>query len=697
MGSFNSNSAKVPTETSPLPKAWLADLHKDFEGKIRATEQHEQLQAAARSKRRPKERKSAHPVDSRYDDQKPLTVSSATSADTVATPQLAASAHKQTSKHKTKPIKHNDLSNKAKSVPAMHKDTSVPGVSAPAVAKKHPVHHKASLKQQPSTTSQASVPGNVQIEEATLDEFIRRKDDEERTIPSEDEQWARSHDSQGRMRKLSRNILQEKPATVVSSAPTNSIPTTSAPLPEVARAQDTFTISDGFPAMARPEQRLTERHKTYIPEIAPTLTNGRRRVTRPSTPDSHDIRASTPRYDVEELKAMRKSYGAEHLRSWDIEQDMQHIFTTSSAATLRAFAQYQLTLDEPIDPEEVPARDLDPAEAHANHKMVSYCPEDRYGLTSTHAESTEIAVADPWTSAEVIEKDAVPMVLLGLAARARARKQVLVTEVPVFNHSTRKLQAAIEPQKTVSSRRNKAKTTKPTANNDKLTYKSGEKPAEFLDLPFEVQTTILEYALLQDEHIHVDALFRTLNKKPGEFQRRGYGALFVCHHFHKIGRAAYYAINTFTMSLGLWISLPRLMIAWPNVPRYANNIQPALMHTKHIIVAQLGPGEHGSTYGLWRHLVQFLRPFRHLEIVEIDLREPEYGSEPSGEEIDKVAPVPSDLRQRLQKTGGIRIGWAKRETGMTGIKEGALVCRTTRSQTQHWTQLSLSQVMNALP
>ena len=244
--------------------------------------------------------------------------------------------------------------------------------------------------------------------------------------------------------------------------------------------------------------------------------------------------------------------------------------------------------------------------------------------------------------------------------------------------------------------RNKGRTIEPK-RHDKLRYKPGEKAPEFLDIPCEIQTTIIESALLQDEHIHVDALFRTLNKKPGEFRRRGYGALFVCNHFHKIGREAYYAINTFTMSLGLWISLAKLMTAWPNIPRYANNIQPALLHMKHIIVAQLGPGEHGSTYGLWRHLVQFLRPFQHLEIVEIDLREPEYGWKGADEKNDQVAPVSEELRKRLQNAGGIRTGWTKRETDMTGIKEGALMCRTTRAQTQHWTRLSLAQVMNALP
>jgi len=326
-------------------------------------------------------------------------------------------------------------------------------------------------------------------------------------------------------------------------------------------------------------------------------------------------------------------------------------------------------------------------------------------LNPPRVDSRTIAAVDSWASLlenqdaglKLVEKPPVPTVILGLAARVSAREELLQNEVPAKPHSEdiEKAKAAVQPPKIGPSRRNKGKTIEPK-RHDKLRYKPVEKPPEFLDLPFEVQTTILKYALLQNEHIHVDALFRTLNKKPGEFRRRGYGALFVCHHFHKIGREAYYAINTFTMSLGLWISLAKLMTRWPNIPRYANNIQPALMHMRHIIVAQLGPGEHGSTYGLWRHLVQFLRPFQHLEVVEIDFREPEYGGRVSDGKNDKVVPVTKELRLRLQSAGGIRIGWTKKESNMTGIKEGALVYRTTRLQTGYCNAASLARVVNDL-
>jgi len=697
MRSSNSNTTKVSDDPSALPKAWLADLHKDFEAKIKATKQHEQMQAATKSKRRPKKRRSLQPMNSTDDGLKPLIVSIASSVATEDPHRPATKAQKPSQKHKAQHTKHNDFVIEANSVVAVQKTTPLTSDKISTATERYQVAQQGLLMQSSSTASQAAMPGNVQSPAATLDELSRRKNDEEQTIPSEDEHWALSHKRQRRMKKASQTTLLETPATVISSTPVDSVLTISAPLPDVKDAQEGLK-PDSVPALSRPEQCIAERHMTSMPEISLTVIREGPRVTRPSTHGLRDTKASTRRYNVEELKAIRDSCMSGRLRLWDIERDMQHIFTKSSAAMLRTFAQYQSTLDQPAVPQEVPAEYLEMAKAQPSDKLIWDCSGDHVEIASSQADSTEIVPADPWTSPEITVEDPVPIVLLGLAVRARARKAALQTEVPGEPHTNvmAKVSVAVQPQKKSPSRRNKGKVSKPTANNGKLTYKPGEKPPEFLDLPFEVQTTILEYALLQDEHIHVDALFRTLNKKPGEFRRRGYGALFVCHHFHKIGREAYYAINTFTMSLGLWISLAKLMTAWPNIPRYANNIQPALMYMKHIIVAQLGPGEHGSTYGLWRHLIQFLRPFRHLEIVEIDLREPEYGTEASDEKNDRVAPVPADLRQRLQKAGGIRIGWAKKESEKMGIKEGALVCRTMKSQTQHWTRLSLAQVVNAL-
>jgi len=505
-------------------------------------------------------------------------------------------------------------------------------------------------------------------------------------------------------KKPSHGAMQEKPPTDISTAPDNNNTMISASSPDMANAQEAFTVPDSVPVMSGLEHSVTEPPKTSITKTSVAVTNECPGVIRPSTLGLHDTKASTPRYDVEQLKANRNSCISGRLRLWDVERDLQHILTEPSAVMLRAFTQYQSTLDQPAVPGEVSAQYLDAVERPANE--LAPCGRGMHsGLNSCHVDSRTTAAVDSWTSLpqnhdtdpKLVEKSPIPTIILGLAVRASARKGFLQTEVPGNPHGEdiEKTKSAVQPPKIGPSRRNKGKTIEPR-RHDRLKYKPGEKASEFLDLPFEVQTTILEYALLQNEHIHVDALFRTLNKKPGEFKRRGYGTLFVCHHFHKIGREAYYAINTFTMSLGLWISLAKLMTRWPNIPRYANNIQPALMHMKHIIVAQLGPGEHGSIYGLWRHLVQFLRPFQHLEIVEIDLREPEYGSRVSDEKNDKVVPVTKELRLRLQSAGGIRIGWAKKESNMIGIKGGALVYRTRKSQTGYCNAASLARVVNDL-
>jgi len=682
MGSSSSNTANVPDQPSPLPKAWLAELHKDFEAKVKATEQHEQLQAAARSKPRPKKRKSAQPVNSRKDVVKPLTISTATSADAEVTQRQVTKAHEPKQKHKTKHTKHNDIGIKANSVLVVHKDTSVASDSDTAVTEKHQA-----------------------LQEGFLAQLLRRKNDEQHTIQSEDEHEAQTSHSKMSSKKPPHGAMQEKPATGIFTAPDDNNTMISVPLPTVAKAQEAFTIPHNVPAVSRPEQSVFERHKTTLPGNSLTATPECPGVRRPSTPDLHITKVSMPRYDVDELKVIGKSCLSGRFRMWDAERDLQHVFTKSSAVTLRAFSQYQSTLDQPAVPFELSAQQLDSVEGRVNDRLMPYGRGMHSNLNPSHVDSRTIAAVDSWTSLsknhntdlKPVEQPPVPIVILGLTARASARTGLLQTEVPANSRSegTTNIKAAVQPPNIGTSRRNKGRTIEPK-RHDKLRYKPGEKAPEFLDLPFEVQTTILEYALLQNEHIHVDALFRTLNKKPGEFRRRGYGALFVCHHFHKIGREAYYAINTFTMSLGLWISLEKLMTRWPNIPRYANNIQPALLHMKHIIVAQLGPGEHGSKYGLWRHLVQFLRPFQHLTVVEIDFREPEYGGRVSDGKNDKVVPVTKELRLRLQSAGGIRIGWTKKEGNMIGIKEGALVYRTTRSQTGYCNEASIARVVNDL-
>jgi len=621
-------------------------------------------------------------MNSRNNVVKPLTVSTATSANTEVTQRQVTKARKPSQKHKLKSTNNNDLNNKAKGVLAVHKDTPVTSDSDTAITEKHQM-----------------------LQEGFLAQLLRRENDEQRTIQSEDEHEARESDIKRSSKKLSHGAMQRSPATVTSTASDHSIPTISASLPDMAKGQEAFPIPDSVPAMSGPEQSVTETSKPSMPELSLPVTNQRPGIRRPSTPDLHDTKASTRRYSMEELRAIRKSCISGRLRLWDVERDLQHVFTKSSAVILHAFAQYQSTLDQPAVPDELSPQYLDSVEGRANDSLVPCGRGMHSGLDPSHVDSRKIAAVDSWTSLpenhdtklKLVEQPPVPIVILGLAARASVRKGFLQTEVPAGPHSEdiETVKAAVQPPKIGPSRRNKGKTIE-LKRHDKLKYKPGEKAPEFLDLPFEVQTTILEYALLQNEHIHVDALFRTLNKKPGEFRRRGYGALFVCHHFHKIGREAYYAINTFTMSLGLWISLAKLMTRWPNIPRYVNNIQPALMHMKHIIVAQLGPGEHGSTYGLWRHLVQFLRPFQHLEIVEIDFREPEYGGRVSDGENDKVVPVTRELRLRLQSAGGIRIGWTKKEGDMTGIKEGALVYRTTRAQTGYCNAASLARVVNDL-
>jgi len=621
-------------------------------------------------------------MKSRNDVLRPLIVSTATSADTKVTQRPVTKAYKPSQKHKTNSMKHNDLSDKAISVLAVHKDASVTADRAPVASEKHQV-----------------------LQEGFLTQLFCRKNDEQQTIQSEDEHEAQTSHSKISSKKHSHGAMQEKPATDIFTASDNNNTMISVPLPCVPKAQEVIPMPDDVPVMSPPEHSLTERHKTSMPEISLTATPECPSVTKPSTPDLHVTKVSTPRYDVEELKAIGKSCLSGRLRMWDAERDLQHILTKSSAVTLHAFSQYQSTLDQPAVPDELSAQQLVSVEGRVNDRLMPYGRGMHSSLNPSHVDSRTIAAVDSWASLpenhdavlKLVEKPPVPKVILGLTARASARKGFLQTEVPARSHGEdiEKAKSAVQPPKISPSRRNKGKTIEPR-RHDKLRYKPGEKAPEFLDLPFEVQTTILEYALLQNEHIHVDALFRTLNKKPGEFKRRGYGALFVCHHFHKIGREAYYAMNTFTMSLGLWISLAKLMTRWPNISRYANNIQPALMHMKHIIVAQLGPGEHGSIYGLWRHLVQFLRPFQHLEIVEIDFREPEYGGRVSYGKNDRIVPVTMELRLRLQNAGGIRIGWTKKESNMTGIKEGALVYRTTKAQTGYRNAASLARVVNDL-
>lgn len=210
--------------------------------------------------------------------------------------------------------------------------------------------------------------------------------------------------------------------------------------------------------------------------------------------------------------------------------------------------------------------------------------------------------------------------------------------------------------------------------------------AQFLDLPVEIQTTILEYTLLQTSPIRMDALFRSLPRGPSSWKTKGCGIIYACHDLHEIGRQAFYSGNTFTVSIGLFSSMPSTMASWPLVPKAATNLAIALEHVRHLVVVHAGwnevPGPNGPQQ--WKPLVQFLRGFRRILSLEIDLREDDWAGIGWGkpQELDYFTEVAgANIRKALNR-GGVRIGWSPRENGR-GVKNGSVHVRKRHSQTEH--------------
>lgn len=237
-------------------------------------------------------------------------------------------------------------------------------------------------------------------------------------------------------------------------------------------------------------------------------------------------------------------------------------------------------------------------------------------------------------------------------------------------------------------RRRPARAKQASDTSSTLTVDCHKKPgAQFLDLPVEIQTSILEYTLLQTAPIRMDALFRSLPKGPRSWSAKGCGIIYACHHLHEIGRQAFYSGNIFTVSIRLFSSMPSTMATWPRVPKAATNLAMALKYVRHLVVVHSGWGELPGPNGpeQWKPLSQFLRGFDRILSVELDLRDDDWGRYGWGQphELDYYTePAAGSIRQAL-RDAGVHIDWSAKEKGRRGIKNGSVYLRKRRSQTEH--------------
>lgn len=212
--------------------------------------------------------------------------------------------------------------------------------------------------------------------------------------------------------------------------------------------------------------------------------------------------------------------------------------------------------------------------------------------------------------------------------------------------------------------------------------KTRRSPEAYLDkLPTELLNHILEYAVVQDGPIHVDALFRSLPKKERQWKC---GIMYVCKRFHAPARAAYYSQNTFVVSLAAFQTLGATMKQWPNLPIAAFNLMPALANVEHVVLVRLGPGERVCCADhAWYSLAQFLKAFKQLMVVELDYRGYLPGGIKWNTETEQAYAVEEARWEivMLMQDNGVRFGWEKRENGV-GIKRSALLVRRGIDQKQ---------------
>jgi hypothetical protein len=225
---------------------------------------------------------------------------------------------------------------------------------------------------------------------------------------------------------------------------------------------------------------------------------------------------------------------------------------------------------------------------------------------------------------------------------------------------------------------------------------STEESLQFIDFPYEITKHIVEYAVLQNEPVNVDAFFRTINKVPGQAWQRGYGIIYTCQALHEIGREAYYSVNTFSISLGLFTSLPNTMKEWPSVGGVVSiNMKPALRHVQYVEVRRVHEQEYcgGPFWEQWGNMVQLLLAFDNILSVNIDTRDCEQSAGCDTHEITKPAKL--NMQVALARTG-VRCGWTKKEATQEGVKDGSLfvtVCGHQGLTSNNW---CLCQILQGL-
>lgn len=280
---------------------------------------------------------------------------------------------------------------------------------------------------------------------------------------------------------------------------------------------------------------------------------------------------------------------------------------------------------------------------------------------------------------------------LNKAAEAKAKKAVKSNWLEDIGSEVMKWQSKQEKanvESEGSSRNSKKRRGAKPATAESSNKRSSNTAAQLSRLPNEILDVILGYALLEDKPIHVDTRFRPLPNKrlsrrerEAEKGRSRYDMVQTCKDFYDVGRPLYYSLNTFTVSLGAFVTLQNTMRSWPKINNATYTLNPALANVQRLIIVESGPGEGVSNNSVWQALPQFLKGFKQLMQVELDFRfcgwsEIDWHTSKEQYYYDTVPPS-ADLKRKMEMTG-VRLGWTlkeDRENRREGIKDGALMVR----------------------